>query len=105
MLIRLGYDIIFYTPAPVPFITLLKVHVSRVNDLLQLDELRISSATHFECYFDSFGNTCCRFLAPAGQLRLSNSTLIHDSGEPDPVAPWAREYPCSICPRRRFSTC
>jgi transglutaminase-like putative cysteine protease len=99
MLIRLGYDIIFDTPAPVPFVTLLKVHVSRVNDLLQLDELRISSATHFECYFDSFGNTCCRFLAPAGQLRLSNSTLIHDSGEPDPVAPWAREIPVQHLPK------
>ena len=99
MLIRLGYDIIFDTPAPVPFVTLLKVHISRVNDLLQLDELKISSATHFECYFDSFGNTCCRFLAPAGQLRLSNSTLIHDSGEPDPVAPWAREIPVQHLPK------
>ena len=98
MLIRLGYEIVFETPAPVPFVALLKVHASRVNDLRKLDELKINSATHFECYPDSFGNTCCRFLAPAGELRLSNSTLIHDTGEPDPVAPWAREIPVHRLP-------
>ncbi|MGD0965935.1 MAG: transglutaminase family protein [Candidatus Acidiferrales bacterium] len=99
MLIHLGYDIIFDTPLPVPFVTLLKVHGSRVKDLRKLDELRINSATHFECYFDSFGNSCCRFLASAGQIRLSNSTLIHDTGEPDPVAPWAREIPVQHLPK------
>jgi transglutaminase-like putative cysteine protease len=98
MLIRLGYEIVFETQAPVPFVALLKVHASRVNDLRKLDELKINSATHFECYPDSFGNTCCRFLAPAGELRLGNSTLIHDTGEPDPVAPWAREIPVHRLP-------
>jgi transglutaminase-like putative cysteine protease len=98
MLIHLGYDIIFDTPLPLPFVTLLKVHVSRVKDLRLLDELRIHSATNFECYVDSFGNTCCRFFAPAGQIRLSNSTLIYDTGEPDPVAPWAREIPVQHLP-------
>src|SRR5271170_5334452 len=91
MLIRLGYDMVFDTPAPVPFVVLLKVHPSRVNDLRTVDELKINSAKHFECYSDSFGNNCCRFLAPAGEVRLSNSTLIYDTGEPDPTAPWARE--------------
>ncbi len=38
-----------------------------------------------ELYTDSFGNTCSRFVAPAGGIRLHNSTLILDSGEPDPV--------------------
>ena len=87
MLIHLGYDLIFDTPLPVPFVVLLKVHPSRAKDLRQLDELRVDSATHFECYSDSFGNNCCRFLAPAGQIRLSNSTLIQDTGEPDPIVP------------------
>jgi transglutaminase-like putative cysteine protease len=78
---------------------MLKVHVSRVKDLRKLDELKIDSATHFECYSDSFGNNCCRFLAPAGQIRLSNSTVIHDTGDPDPVAPWAREIPVQHLPK------
>ena len=36
-----------------------------------------------ESYIDSFGNRCNRFLAQQGPLRLSNSTLIHDSGLPE----------------------
>jgi transglutaminase-like putative cysteine protease len=98
MLIRLGYDIIFDVPRAVPFVALLKVHPSRVNDLQTLDELKVNYGTHFECFSDSFGNICCRFLARPGQLRLTNSTLIHDSGEPDPMAPSAREIPVDHLP-------
>jgi transglutaminase-like putative cysteine protease len=99
MLIHLGYDILFDTPLPVPFVVLLKVHPSRAHDLRKLDELRVHPATHFECYTDSFGNNCCSFLAPAGQIRLNNSTLIYDTGQPDPVAPWAREIPVQHLPK------
>jgi transglutaminase-like putative cysteine protease len=98
MLIQLGYDIVFDIPRAVPFVTLLKVHPSRVHDLQTPDELKVDSATHFEFYSDSFGNNCCRFLARPGTLRLTNSTIIHDTGEPDPVAPWAREMPVEHLP-------
>jgi transglutaminase-like putative cysteine protease len=98
MLIRLGYDIVFDTPRAVPFVALLKVHPSRVNDLRRPDVLSLNPATNVECYFDSFGNNCCRFVASAGQIRLSNSTLIYDTGEPDPVVPWAREIPVEHLP-------
>jgi transglutaminase-like putative cysteine protease len=69
-----------------------------VNDLRKPDILNLAPATNVDCYFDSFGNNCCRFLAPAGQIRLSNSTLIYDTGNPDPVAPWAREIPVQDLP-------
>jgi transglutaminase-like putative cysteine protease len=98
MLIRLGYDVIFDTPVPVPIVALLKVHPSRVNDLREPDELNLEPTTDSDCYFDSFGNNCCRFLAPAGQVRLSSSTLIYDTGEPDPVSPSAREIPVQDLP-------
>jgi transglutaminase-like putative cysteine protease len=98
MLIQLGYDIIFDVPRAAPFVTLLKVHASRVNDLQTPDELKVASATHFECYSDSFGNSCCRFLAQPGKLRLTNSTIIRDTGQPDPVAPWASEIPVERLP-------
>jgi transglutaminase-like putative cysteine protease len=98
MLIRLGYDIVFETTQPVSIVALLKVHSSRVNDLRQPDELNLEPATKVGCYFDTFGNYCCRFLAPTGQIRLSNSTLIYDTGDPDPVAPWAREIPVQDLP-------
>lgn len=98
MLIHIGYDIIFDVPLAVPFVALLKVHPSRVNDLQTPDELKVGSGTYFECYSDSFGNNCCRFLARPGKLRLTNSTIICDTGEPDSVAPWGREIPVEHLP-------
>jgi len=95
VLIRLGYDIRFDVPAPLTFVAQLRVHPSRKADLREPDVLHVASdgdiSTHE--YSDSYGNICTRFLAPAGQLRLWNSTLIEDSGLPDPVAWDAREIP------------
>jgi transglutaminase-like putative cysteine protease len=96
MLIRLGYDIQFDVPAPLAYVAQLRVHSSRTADLREPDQLVVESngqpvATHE--YSDSYGNICTRFLAPAGQLRLSNSTLIEDSGLPDPIALEARDIP------------
>jgi transglutaminase-like putative cysteine protease len=99
MLIRIGYDLVFDVPLPVPVVALLKVHPSRVNDLRELDLLRADSATQFECFTDNFGNNACRFVAQPGPLRITNSTLIYDTGEPDPVAPWARELPVQDLPK------
>jgi transglutaminase-like putative cysteine protease len=47
---------------------------------------------------DSFGNICTRVLAPAGTLRLASSTVVEDSGLPDPVSPGAREVPVEDLP-------
>ena len=98
MLIRLGYEIVFATPLAVPVVALLNVHPSRVCDLLEPDALRIAPATYVDSYHDSFGNFCCRFLAPAGQARLCNSTLIYDTGQPDAVNLQAREVPVQHLP-------
>lgn len=91
MLIRLGYDIQFQVPLEVPMVALLNVHPSREPDLREPDELRIEPAAPIEKYLDSFGNRCCRFVAPSGAIRLTNSTLIEDSGAPDARDPGARE--------------
>ena len=98
MLIRLGYNIEFQIPARVPMVALLNVHPSREKDLCEPDQLRVEPAVDLENYLDSFGNRCCRFVAPPGNLRLSNSTLIEDSGEPDPQNPAARELPVGELP-------
>jgi transglutaminase-like putative cysteine protease len=91
MLIRLAYDIQFELPAEVAMVALLNVHPSRTHDLLQPDELQTEPKLDVTSYFDSFGNRCARFVAPQGHLRLSNSTLIRDSGDPDPFDWNARE--------------
>jgi transglutaminase-like putative cysteine protease len=98
MLIRLGYDLRFDIPCPVPFVVLLNVHPSREADLQEPDELRIEPDIKMSKYTDSFGNRCCRFLAPTGSLRLYNSTLIQDSGEPDVQDFSAREVPVAELP-------
>jgi transglutaminase-like putative cysteine protease len=98
MLIRLGYDIIFDIPRDVAIVALLNVHPSRVPDLREPDELRVEPAAAVSWYYDTFGNRCCRFLAAAGQVRLTNSTLIYDSGRPDEVNPQAREVPVQYLP-------
>jgi transglutaminase-like putative cysteine protease len=91
MLIRLGYDIQFYLPSTVAMVTLLNVHPSRAADLLEPDELRTEPELEVSHYIDSFGNRCARFVAPPGQLRLSGSTLVQDSGAVDEVNWNARE--------------
>jgi transglutaminase-like putative cysteine protease len=100
MLIRLGYDIQFDVPQDVPFVGLLNVHPSRVQDLHEPDELTVEPAVPISSFIDLFGNRCTKFLAPAGPLRLYNSTLIEDSGEPDAVNRWAREIPVEYLPEK-----
>jgi len=91
MLIKLGYDIQFDLPSPASFVGMVSVHPSRSHDLREPDELSVDPTTPVTYYIDSFGNRCARFLAPQGSVRLSSSTLIEDSGAPDPIEPGARE--------------
>jgi transglutaminase-like putative cysteine protease len=98
MLIRLGYDLAFHNPAQVPIIAMLNVYPSRTNNLREPDQLQVEPGVPFDTYFDSFGNQCTRFLAPAGTIGLTNATLIEDSGEPDPVNLEAREIPVNDLP-------
>jgi transglutaminase-like putative cysteine protease len=85
MLIRIGYDIELELSRPLTLVAILNVHPSRTADLVEPDEIRISPSVLKDSYSDSFGNRCTRITAPQGPLILSNSTLINDSGEPDPV--------------------
>jgi len=98
MLIRLAYDIQFDLPADTAMVALLHVHPSRVQDLLEPDELHTEPKLNVTSYQDTFGNRCARFVAPRGHLRLSSSTLIQDSGLPDPASPSARETPVGELP-------
>ena len=98
MYIRLGFDIEFELPAEVAMVTMLNVHPSRDFDLAEPDLLQTDPPLVLRGYIDSFGNRCTRFVAPAGNLRLSNSTLIRDAGLPDEVDRSARETPVGELP-------
>jgi len=98
MLIRLGYDIELDISQPLTVVGVLNVHPSRQADLREPDQVTVWPAVPVEEYSDSFGNRCTRFLAPQGTVRLSNSTLIYDSGEPDPVEWNAEQIPVHKLP-------
>ena len=64
----------------------------------EADEVHTEPQLALSYYEDGFGNLCARFVAPAGKLRLFNSTLIEDSGEPDPQGWDAIENPVGQLP-------
>jgi len=98
MLIRIGFDIDLDILDPVPVVGVLGVHPSRMQDLVEPDIVRVTPNIPTEEYIDGFGNRCTRMLAPSGRLNLSNSTLIRDSGLPDPVNRDARRIPVDQLP-------
>src|SRR5919197_6303764 len=92
MLIRIGYDISFELPNPVPLIAMLYVHPSRRDDLQSPEEVKVEPEMPIHTYLDSFGNICGRLLAPAGAVRFTLDNQIRDSGQPDPEAPDAFQH-------------
>jgi len=87
MKIRLGYDISFNVPNPVPMLLALNVYPTRIPTLLEPEDLMIEPYVPHTQFTDSFGNTITRLVAPAGIVRFTNSFLVSDSGEVD-----ARDY-------------
>jgi transglutaminase-like putative cysteine protease len=98
MKIRAGYRIAFECPQPTPMLMMLHVHPSRTPDLITPDHIRFDPPLPYRSYRDGFGNICTRALAPKGRLEVSTDFLIHDTGEPDPVAPDARQQPVDELP-------
>lgn len=103
MRIRLGFDIQFDLPCPAPVVALLSVHPSREPDLRESDAIRVEPQVPVSAYIDGFGNRCTRFVAPAGRLRLTSSTVVEDSGLPDPVQPAARQHEVGDLPSEVLS--
>src|ERR1700709_1851950 len=98
MLIRIGYDISFDVWGSVPIVALLSVHPSRPACLKAPDRIVVDPAVWTEEYQDSFGNICTRIMAPPGVLRLTNATVVEDTGLTDPVSWGAREVPVAELP-------
>ena len=99
MLIRLGYDIRFDVWATgADRRAALGASVPARHDLKGPIASSVEPGVTTEEYIDCFGNICTRMLAPPGTLRLTNSTVIEDSGLPDPVSLDAREVPVEELP-------
>jgi len=98
MLIRLGYEIAFRLPQPTSMLVTLNIHDSRRTDIVIGQELRALPGVPMRQYHDSFGNTCTRLHAPAGLFTLYADAVVQNDGQPDPVAPGAREVPVDQLP-------
>ena len=92
MLIRVGFRLQFSLPQPTPLIAMLSTHHSRYGDVVRADDLVASPRVPFQGYRDGFGNWCTRMVAPAGEFVLSTDGVFRDDGQPDPVAPAARQH-------------
>ena len=98
MKIRVGCDLTYECAAPTPMVLMLNVHRSRAADLLAPDRIRVAPIRPLSIYTDVFGNTCCRLIAPAGDIRIVTDTVVADSGLPDPVVPDARQHAVADLP-------
>jgi transglutaminase-like putative cysteine protease len=90
--IRVGCQLRYELPNPTPMILMLNVHYSRVSSLERPDHLTTEPPVPIEGYRDSFGNWCCRLLAPAGRFTLGTDGVVRDDGAPDPVHPDATQH-------------
>ena len=86
MKIHVGYELIYECPQPTPMVLMLSIHPTRAGDIVGPDQIVAEPQVPMTSYRDGFGNWCTRIVAPAGRLRLSSSTVLNDTGEPDPIA-------------------
>ena len=84
--IRVGYELIFDCPQPTPMVLMLNIHHTRAGDIVVPDRMIVDPVVPMTPYRDGFGNWCTRLVAPAGRLRLSTTSVLNDTGEPDPIA-------------------
>jgi hypothetical protein len=73
-----GYDIVYECEQPTPMILTLKIHYSRMNDVMAPDHVLTDPAVLLVAYRDGFGNWCRRIVAPRGDIRIfaDGSTCI-----------------------------
>jgi transglutaminase-like putative cysteine protease len=99
MKIRVGYELVYECPGPTPMVVTLNVHSSRAADVIESEPLLLDPPLPVESYVDSYGNCCCRIVAPAGRIRLSSTAVVLDEGNPDPVLPWLQQRPVEDLPQ------
>jgi transglutaminase-like putative cysteine protease len=98
MRIRVGYELIYDCPQPTPMMLMLHVHHSRAPDFIVPDRAVTSPPVPVTSYRDGFGNWCSRLVAPTGQLRITSTGVLRDSGAADVASPLAHQHPVQELP-------
>jgi transglutaminase-like putative cysteine protease len=98
VLIRFGYELMYYTAAPTHMILMLHSQPAVGQRLLRADYLQTDPDLPLQFYADGFGNTCTRLELPGGSVRITTDALLEDSGEPEREVWHAQEHPVRDLP-------
>ena len=98
MLIKIGFELVFDLPAPVPMLLMLHVHPEKLPVLRQPEKLIVEPQVPVRHYIDGFGNHVACISAPAGKLRLTYDNVAEDSGVHEPKIDGARLHPVEELP-------
>jgi transglutaminase-like putative cysteine protease len=98
MEIKVGFEISYAAVQPTPMVIMLSIHPSRFADIVGTEKIVAEPSVPIGFYRDSFGNVCCRLVAPAGGVTLRGSALVRDSGLPDIVNQTAQQIPIDQLP-------
>jgi transglutaminase-like putative cysteine protease len=93
MLIKIGYEFVFQFQTPSLVLLMVALHPEREGSVRRHDGMIVEPYVPVDEFSDGFGNRCRRLFAPQGRLRISDDMVVEDSGQPDTVAPWARQHP------------
>lgn len=83
MLIRVGHEVAFDSPAPTAMLLMLYLHPSRAPTVRSPEWLKVEPPCAIREYIDSFGNRCGRVFVPAGRVVFRNDAVVDDCGLPD----------------------
>lgn len=98
MQLRVGYELVYDCAQATPMILTLQIHFTRASDIIVPDHLITSPAVPLRAYRDGFGNWCSRITAPMGEIRLSATGILRDSGAPDALELSAEQHPVENLP-------
>ncbi len=83
--IRFGYELSMTCDQRTPMIAMLSIRDEARPRLVASEQIVTTPDVPVHRYTDLFGNTCRRFVAPAGGITVWGDGTIADTGLPDPV--------------------
>ena len=97
MLLQVGCEFLYDSPAPTPSVMLVRPHPDCPHRVVR-ETWEAEPAFEPHGYRDLFGNRCDRFVLPLGEATLRYDALVEVSGDPDPVALDAAQRPVEELP-------
>jgi transglutaminase-like putative cysteine protease len=97
MLLRVGCEFGYDSPAETPAVVLVRPHPVPAHRIVR-ERWDIDPAVPSHGYLDLFENRCERLVLPTGSSKLCYDAVVDVSGDPDPVALDARQIPVEELP-------